>query len=83
MTTERWTDEMLDRFASTVSVTLAGIGNAQVGLSQKVDQFIVRTDETIVRLDQAIIELKAGQEQQARLLDYLIRRDGQTGERDS
>jgi hypothetical protein len=71
---------MLDRFASTVSVTLAGIGNAQVrlsrqveGLGQRVEQFIDRTDETIARLDQAIAELKAGQEQQSRILDYLLR----------
>lgn len=87
MATERWTDEMLDRFASTVSVTLAGIGNAQIGLSQQVDQFINRTDQTLAlleetttRLEQAITELKAGQEQQSRLLDYLIRRNGQGGE---
>lgn len=89
MPTERWTDEMLDRFASTVSVTLAGLGNAQIGLSQnvdrlgqRVDQFITRTDATITRLEQTIEELRAGQ-QQARVLDYLLKKEQERQDRDS
>jgi uncharacterized protein YoxC len=87
MTVERWTDEMLDRFASTVSVTLAGIGNAQTGLSQNVDRLTQRVDQFITRTDETIAELRAGQQQQARVLDYLLRKeqerqngDSQTGQ---
>lgn len=34
-------------------------------------------DATLARMDQAILELRAGQQRQDAILDYLIRRDGQ------
>ncbi len=51
MPTERWTNEMLRPLCLNGECDAGRVRNAQLGLSQRVEQFITRTDETITRLD--------------------------------
>lgn len=78
---DRWTDAMLDRLADQVRET-----NREVrDLSREV-QDTSRNVQALLRIAQAqqdsleqlktsVFELRAGQEQQARVLDYLLRKE--------
>jgi predicted nucleic acid-binding Zn-ribbon protein len=90
MSTERWTDERLDRLSmnleSLVRVVQLQQGNMeemrlqQQEMNERYQEMNTRLTEISTQLVQNVTELRAGQERQERLLDYLIRRDGQRGE---
>jgi hypothetical protein len=90
MSIERWSDERLDRLAETVErqstniEALARIAQLQQdnteGMRSQIQESNIRFTEIIAQITENLTELRAGQERQERLLDYLIRRDGERGE---
>jgi ElaB/YqjD/DUF883 family membrane-anchored ribosome-binding protein len=85
MPTERWTDEMLDELASDMR-ELTGNVQALLRIAQihqeSLEGMRAQMTAAINELRQNVTELRAGQERQAAILDYLIRRGGQSGDRD-
>jgi methyl-accepting chemotaxis protein len=89
MTTERWTDDMLDRFASTMTSTLTNLTD----LTEQNTRSILRIEQTVERLaevveihqqnmemvigriDEMQSEVRGLQTENRRILDQLINRD--------
>ncbi len=97
--TERWTDDRLDRFASSVeqyisanqttfttlvtrvdglSLAVTQMADLQLefgrGLTQ-MQQGMSLMQQSISQMQESISELRAGQEQQGRVLDYLLKKE--------
>jgi methyl-accepting chemotaxis protein len=89
MPTERWTDDMLDRFASTMTSTLTNLTD----LTEQNTRSILRIEQTVERLaevveihqqnmemvigriDEMQSEVRGLQTENRRILDQLINRD--------
>jgi ABC-type transporter Mla subunit MlaD len=74
MTANRWTDEMLDQLADEVRDT-----NREVKETSRNVQALLRVaqahQDSLEQLKTSIFELRAGQAQQATILDYLLRKE--------
>jgi hypothetical protein len=89
MTTERWTDDMLDRFASTMTSTLINLVDLTVqntrdisSLKSSVEglvnlaQINQQNVEMVIRqIDEMQSEVRSLQTENRRILDQLINRD--------
>lgn len=80
MPIERWDDERLNELAALVAAdtqlmneSLPGLASLQTELAKSQ----LKLAQVVERLDEAIQELRAGQERHDRILDYLLRRDGE------
>jgi hypothetical protein len=71
MTTERWTDSMLDSLAATTSDVVQSIG-ALAAISERNTDSI---REIITRIDEMQSEVRGLQTENRRILDQLINRD--------
>ncbi len=83
MSIKIWSDERLDRLAETVerlSTSVETLSRIAQLHQDNIEGTRTQFQETIARLIENVTELRAGQERQERLLDYLIRRDGQRDE---
>jgi hypothetical protein len=89
MTTERWTDDMLDRFASTMTSTLINLVDLTVqntrdisSLKSSVEGLVnlaqinqQNVEMVIRRIDEMQSEVRSLQTENRRILDQLINRD--------
>jgi hypothetical protein len=83
MSIERWTDERLDRLSMNLESLVRVVQLQQDNMEEmrlQQQEMNARLTEMSTQLVQNVTELRAGQERQERLLDYLIRRDGQRGD---
>lgn len=83
MNIERWTDERMDRLSMNVEALTRVAQLQQENVEQMQLQYQkmnTRLSELSHRLVENVTELRAGQERQERLLNYLIRRDRQRGD---
>jgi len=83
---QSWTDERLDQVINVFATHLTAISNAQVNLVEsqadlaksqaRHEDSLVILYESVRDIRQNLVELRAGQERQERILDYLIRQEG-------
>jgi hypothetical protein len=83
MTVERWTDDMIDGLAGNVqdlTRDVQALLRIAMVHQESLEGQRLQMNAAIERMDQAIIEIRAGQQRQEAILDYLVRRDGQRGD---
>jgi hypothetical protein len=79
MTTERWTDERLDKFAETTEANIAELQRlalesqrAQNGMFRAMDAFAVSQVQFFQKFDQMHSEIVGLQTENRRILDHLF-----------
>ncbi len=75
-----WTDERLDELANVVQANQQQITSTSLAVDRLADvvlQLAVKMDNQIEIITQQQAAMNAEQERQGRILDYLMRRDGE------